>query len=184
VTIRTYEVLTGALDAKSGHRLTVVINKRSLGVLPGQVSDHQEARESVLKRGQAILTPCRNWAAEQQVHMRSAQLLLQPACIASALYTCIREPIAGPGSPMEPRFAFGDGRARAIPDAKLRDEVECDGTSSGARQRRRDEAAHDHSSERHEELTSRYRLRERTEETIGRAQQCLANWPSLGVVGL
>jgi hypothetical protein len=65
VTIRTHQVLTGVLDAESGQRLTIVINKRCLGVLTGQVSDHQEARESMLKHDQAILPPCGDRAAEQ-----------------------------------------------------------------------------------------------------------------------
>jgi hypothetical protein len=65
VTVGTHQVLAGVLDAKSRQRLTIVINERSLGVLPGQMSDHQQARESVLKRRQAILLPCGEWAAEQ-----------------------------------------------------------------------------------------------------------------------
>ena len=154
VPIRTYEILTAALDAEPRRRLAIDVDERVWDVVARQVFDLDQTCGALGQMCQSTLVPGVDWTTEQEVEMRPAQFLLQICCGSGMPQLRIRETIASSGPTPQSRIAFNNHGTCSVVNAKLRDEVKGKSANAGVPQRWPNDGPHEDSPKPHHRLAA------------------------------
>ena len=170
VAIRTNQVDGISVDAEPGQCLAARVNERSPRLLAIQIVNRQRLRESICQRCDVARIPCANWAAEQKVHVRTVERLLQVRVLPVANDSRIGQAVARVRPFRQSGFTFGDCRTLAVANPELRNEVERERPDQPARQRWRNDSPNHHSTQRRHWPAARDRTCKDAKHTIRGSQ--------------